>query len=72
MRSGTIVTGFVLNEDTFSIQIREAGGRLRSIERAEMSSAAYDRSSPMPAFRGRLKDAEVDDLIAFLTSEGLR
>lgn len=72
MRSGMTVTGFVLNEDTFSIQIREAGGRLRSIERAEIASATYDRSSPMPAFRGRVKDAELDDLIAFLTSEGYR
>jgi putative heme-binding domain-containing protein len=67
MRDGSTVSGTAMNEDTFSIQLLDAAGRLRSLHRANVTKLVYDRTSPMPPFR--LSANQFDDLIAFLTSE---
>lgn len=72
MRSGAAAQGFVMNEDTFSIQLLDSTGRLRSIRRADAVKIEYDRTSPMPSFRTRVSDPQLDDLIAFLISENPR
>lgn len=67
---GAAVTGARLNEDTFTVQLRERGGRLRSFAKEDLANMAVDRSSPMPSFQGKLSDAEITDLVAYLISRG--
>jgi putative heme-binding domain-containing protein len=70
---GRRVTGVVVNEDTFSIQFRDAGGTLHSYFKEELAELTTDRKTTMPAYRGRLEPAALDDLVAYLVSlEGLR
>jgi cytochrome c oxidase cbb3-type subunit 3 len=69
-KAGNEVRGLRLNEDTFSFQILEEGGRLRSIDKANLAEAEIVRSSTMPSFVGKLKGSEFDDLVAYLA--GLR
>ena len=69
---GGNLSGDLLNEDTFSIQFRDAGGNLRSVRRADVRKIEYDRTSPMPSFRQKLSDTDLNHLLAFLISRGAR
>jgi cytochrome c1 len=62
-----------VNEDTFSIQVRDLAGNLHSYWKADLAELQKDRGkSPMPAY-GKLASAELDDLVAYLASlEGAR
>lgn len=67
--AGSRITGMVLNEDTYSIQMRDLNGNLHSFWKRELS--ALDRlpgRTPMPSFRERLGNRELDDLVAYLAS----
>ncbi|MFN0088234.1 MAG: c-type cytochrome [Blastocatellia bacterium] len=68
-RSGRKLSGIRINEDTFSIQMRDAAGKLHSLWKADLREFKKDpRKSPMPSYRGRLTPGELDDLIAYLAS----
>ncbi len=68
-RDGRVLTGIRVNEDTFSIQIRDASGKLHSLWKAELREFNKDRTkSPMPSYRSTLTPAELDDLVAYLAS----
>ena len=66
---GTRITGVRLNEDAFSIQIRDLSGQFRSFWKSELAKLNKQRGkSPMPSYQGLLTAAELDDLIAYLDS----
>lgn len=67
-RDGKTHAGLRLNEDTFTIQMRDAQGVLRSFDRAALSKVEYDRSSPMPSFRGKLAEGDLNDLISHIAT----
>lgn len=66
-RGGTEVVGVRLNEDSFSIQIRDQQGRLHSFRKADLQrlQAAPDMSL-MPSYRDALTGAEINYLVAYL------
>src|SRR3954467_3666518 len=49
-KDGTIVSGRRLNEDTYSVQIIDDGGNLRSLIKAELQGYTISPASPMPSF----------------------
>ena len=64
---GAKVSGARVNEDTFSLQLREAGGAVRSFWKSELRTVTrWTGRSPMPGYRGVLTESELDDLTAFL------
>lgn len=66
---GRRITGVRLNEDTFTIQVRDLNGRLYSFLKQDLKDLQKDAGkSPMPAFRSVLSAAETDDLVAYLAS----
>ena len=66
---GGKVMGARVNEDTFSLQLREAGGVVRSFWKSELREwKSYPGRSPMPSYRDVLTDAEVDDVTAYLAN----
>lgn len=68
-RAGKTLTGVRVNEDTFSIQFRDAKGELHSFWKNELRAFSKDlRKSPMPSYRGLLSAAELDDVVAYLAS----
>jgi cytochrome c oxidase cbb3-type subunit 3 len=68
-RDGQGVAGVRLNEDAFSIQLRDLGGQIRSFEKSELREFQPNRGkSPMPSYAGVFSPAEVDDMIAYLVS----
>jgi cytochrome c oxidase cbb3-type subunit 3 len=70
--TGRTVRGVRLNEDTFSFQIREENGHLLSLQKRDLKDVEVIRRSPMPSFTGKLSDAQMDDVIAWLISLGRR
>lgn len=66
-RDGTTVAGRLLNHDTFSVQLIDTDGRLRSFSKADVRRHGF-KDSPMPSVRGKLTADEVADLVAFLVS----
>lgn len=66
--SGEQLAGFRLNEDTYSIQLLDEQGRLRSLLKSEVSSIELSKESIMPAYGALLTAAELEDLVAYLYS----
>jgi putative heme-binding domain-containing protein len=65
---GREVRGFRINEDPFTIQIRDMSNRFHSFRKSDTREIEKEfGKSLMPSFRGRLTDTEVDDLVAYLS-----
>jgi putative heme-binding domain-containing protein len=66
---GRQLQGVRVNEDSFSIQIRDVANQVHSLWKAELTELHKDWGrSPMPSYKGALSDAEIDDLVAYLLS----
>lgn len=66
---GRRITGVRLNEDAFSIQIRDLAGDFHSFFKNELAELRELRGkSPMPGYRGLLSASQLDDVIAYLDS----
>jgi putative heme-binding domain-containing protein len=64
--SGQVAEGIRVNEDNYSIQLRDASGTLRSFEKADLKSQERLRGqTPMPSFKN-LPPADIQDLVAYL------
>ena len=69
LSNGEVVTGIRINEDTFSIQLKDAANRLHSIkkEHVKLIERNMDKSL-MPSFKDQFSAIELDDIAAYLTS----
>jgi putative heme-binding domain-containing protein len=68
-RDGQEVVGMRVNEDTFTIQVRDAGNRFRSFRKHELKVLERQPNrSLMPSYRERLSASQLDDLTAYLSS----
>jgi hypothetical protein len=66
---GRQFTGARVNEDTFSIQIRDAAGRIQSFLKEELRELHKDwGKSPMPSYRDAFSKTELEDMVAYLVS----
>ena len=68
MRDGTTITGRMLNQDAFTVQILDSKEQLRSLQRADLKEFTFIDKSPMPSFRGKLSASEITDLVSYLVS----
>ena len=64
---GQQIHGVKKNEDLFSVQIMDSRERIQGYLREDMREVTNEKKSAMPAFE-KLSDAELDDLLAYLTS----
>ncbi len=68
-KDGREITGVRINEDTFSIQIRDFSSQIHSFFKSDLAELHKDwGQSPMPAYGAAFTSAELDDLVAFLVS----
>jgi cytochrome c oxidase cbb3-type subunit 3 len=68
-QDGRAITGARVNEDAFSIQLRDVSGKIYSFWKEELKELHKDwGKSPMPSYRDKLTPAEIDDLVSYLGS----
>jgi putative heme-binding domain-containing protein len=66
--SGSSYSGFVMNEDTYTVQLLDSSRGLQSLRKSDIKSFERDKTSSMPSYRGKLSDSELDDLLSYLWS----
>jgi cytochrome c oxidase cbb3-type subunit 3 len=70
-RDGREVRGARINEDTFTIQLRDANSQFHSFRKADLRQLEKEfGKSLMPAYKDRLTASDLDDLVAYLSSLG--
>ncbi len=68
---GKQVEGMRVNEDSFSIQLRDAKGELHSIQKYGVRKIEQiPGKSFMPSVKGKLSDEQLNDLVAYLAGLG--
>ena len=67
-RDGTTITGRMLNQDAFTVQLIDSKEQLRSLQRADLKEFTFIDKSPMPSYRDKLSPQEITDLVSYLVS----
>jgi cytochrome c oxidase cbb3-type subunit 3 len=62
------ITGRLLNQDSFSIQMLDSNDRLISLQKRNLREQTFIGTSPMPSYRDTLTVQEIDDLVGYLVS----
>ncbi len=65
--SGARIRGLHLNEDDYSIEIRDLSGNLRCFLKSDLREIEYDKDSLMPPYR-TLSETDLENLLAYLKS----
>ena len=65
---GERVNGRRLNEDTYTVQIIDDQGRLRSFDKDRLQQFTVHTESPMPSYEDLLDEQELADVLAYLVS----
>lgn len=68
-RAGKTITGLRMDEDAFTIQLRDYDDRIYSFRKDELREIVKDwGKTPMPTYRGILSETEIRDMVAYLSS----
>ena len=65
--TGKSTRGIHLNEDEYSVHLRDMSGNLRSFMKSELEDVKLPRHSLMPAYTS-LSKADLENLVAYLGS----
>jgi putative heme-binding domain-containing protein len=68
MRDGATITGRLLNQDSFTIQILDSSARLRLLEKSAVREFTIPTESPMPSYRDTLDAQELADVVTYLST----
>jgi cytochrome c oxidase cbb3-type subunit III len=71
-RNGHKVTGVRMNEDTWSIQVRDNSLGLHSYWKQDLKELSVEQRTLMPSYAKQFNDREMGDIVAFLTATGGR
>jgi putative heme-binding domain-containing protein len=67
-RNGAKIKGIVLNEDDYSIQLRDTREELHSYLKSDLKDLQYEKESLMPSYKSALSETELNNLVAHLNS----
>jgi putative heme-binding domain-containing protein len=65
---GKTVTGRLLNQDGFSVQLIDSSGQLRSVARSGLREFTIVTTNPMPSYAEKLSAQDLDGLVRYLSS----
>jgi cytochrome c oxidase cbb3-type subunit 3 len=66
--SGKSQEGFLMNEDTYTVQFIDMNERLHSLNKSGLKDYKLDKTSRMPSFKDTLSAAELEQLVSYLSS----
>ncbi len=67
-KDGVTVTGKILNQDNYSLQMLDARDRLLAFTKTDLREYGFMDTPSMPSYRDKLSTGEVTDLVAYLFS----
>ena len=67
-RAGATVTGRLLNQDAFSVQLMDAGEQLTSYPKSDLREFTILEKGLMPSYEGKLDAQQMADLVRYLGS----
>ena len=67
-RSGERLRGARLNEDDYTIQLRDTKETMRSFRKTDLKDFKLEKSSLMPSYDKAFTPAEIENLVAYLSS----
>jgi putative heme-binding domain-containing protein len=67
-KDGQTVTGRILNQDGFSIQIIDSSSELRSFLKTNLREFTIITANPMPAYADKMSAEDMNDLVQYLRS----
>jgi putative heme-binding domain-containing protein len=67
-KDGRLLTGLRVNEDTFTIQLRDTSNRLYSLQKSDLEELHQLDVSIMPTYEKTLSQADIDQLVTYLAS----
>lgn len=67
-RDGRLLTGLRVNEDTFTIQLRDTSNRLYSLQKSDLDELRPLDGSLMPTYDQTLSQVDIDHLVSYLAS----
>lgn len=67
-KNGRVLTGVRVNEDTFTIQLRDAQNRLHSLQKNDLEELRKLEISVMPSYEKTLSQSDIDQLVSYLAS----
>jgi putative heme-binding domain-containing protein len=71
-REGKAITGIRMNEDTWSIQLRDGNGSLHSFWKDRLKDLTVEARTLMPSYKTTLSEQELNDIVAYLARTGER
>jgi putative heme-binding domain-containing protein len=66
-KSGTTITGRLLNHDTFTLQIMDSKEELRTFRKDDLKEHGF-APTPMPSYKGTFAAQELADVVSYLVS----
>lgn len=67
-RDGTSVSGRLLNQDAFSIQLMNADEQLKAYQKSTLREHTILNKGLMPSFEGKLAPQQIADIVSYLGS----
>ena len=66
--SGKDYRGFLMNEDTYTVQMIDMREQLHSFDKSGLKNYKVEAKSQMPSYKGTLNESQVQDVVAYLAS----
>ena len=67
-RDGATVTGRLLNQDSFTLQLLDSREQLRSFSKSNLREFSFVANSTMPSYKDKLSSQELADVVSYLAS----
>ncbi len=73
LSKGSAIKGIRVNEDSFTIQIKDARGLFHSFEKSDIKELKpLPKETPMPSYEKTLSASDLDDLVAYLAARRVK
>jgi cytochrome c oxidase cbb3-type subunit III len=66
--SGKSKEGFLMNEDSYTVQFIDMNERLQSVSKSGLKDYKVEKTSKMPSLKDSLSTSELEQLVAYLSS----
>jgi hypothetical protein len=66
-KANVTARGTLLNQDTFSVQMRDSNDKLMSYVKSDLKEFGF-MPSPMPSYKDKLTPQEIADVVSYLVS----